>query len=291
MKKISFIFIVLINLVACNRNEVIILDELPKNEEVQEERVIVYEYTPAPGQFINENYSAKTPAEAVAFAQGRLDKKQFLSLGAFGGYVVLGFEKGLKNKAGADFAVIGNAFDGNSEPAVVYVMYDANHNQKPDEIWYELCGSESGKPETMQNYAVTYFRPEGEKMNVKWTDSEGNSGEIDYNNFHKQPSYYPEWISEDSYTLRGTRLQARNRLEVSIWIMPGYEWGYADNFSHTDYIAEKKANAFEIENAIDETLKKVELDSIHFIKIQTAVNAKSGNVGEMSSEVFGIYAL
>jgi hypothetical protein len=86
-------------------------------------------------------------------------------------------------------------------------MRDENGNSLPDDTWYELAGSETGKPETIQNYAVTYYRPSEPKQPVKWTDSQGNSGEIDYLiQFHRQDYYYPLWIEGDSYTLTGTRL-------------------------------------------------------------------------------------
>lgn len=38
-------------------------------------------------------------------------------------------------------------------------MQDVNGDGLPNDEWYELKGSEYGKPETIQDYAVTYFRP------------------------------------------------------------------------------------------------------------------------------------
>ena len=40
---------------------------------------------------------------------------------------------------------------------------------------YELV-SEAGKEETIQNFEVTYYRPEGKKMDVQWISSVQGSG-------------------------------------------------------------------------------------------------------------------
>ena len=75
-----------------------------------------------------------------------------------------------------------------------------------------------------------------------------------------------------------------------MWIQPGYDWGYADNFSSKDCLEEdKKVNLFDISNAIDTEGDSVELKYIDFVKIQTACNTKSGWLGEMSTEVCGVY--
>ncbi len=259
----------------------------------------VYEYTPAPGQFINElktggfDATHTTPQAAIAYAEGRLNDANWLSLGGFGGYVVVGFDHSIDNSGDYDLGVIGNAFDGSSEPGIVWVMQDENGNGLPDDTWYELAGSEIGKPETILNYAVTYYRPTGPQMPVQWSDNLGNSGEIDYlKQFHTQDYYYPLWIEEDSYTLTGTRLEARNYDKSgngSYWVQPHYDWGYADNFSPSDFNSSDKANLFKISNAIDFEGKPTHLNYIDFVKIQCAVNAKSGWLGELSTEVCGFY--
>ena len=201
----------------------------------------VFEYTPAPGQFIGETKTGgfsgneKTAADAVAYAEMRLTKKSYVSLGGFGGYIVVGFDHSIDNVEGYDLAIQGNAFDGSPEPGIVWVMRDENSNGLPDDTWYELAGSETGKTETIQNYSVTYYRPTAPKKPVQWTDSEGNSGQIDYlAAYHQQEYYYPAWIEADSYTLTGTLLKARNYDKLgngTMWVQPAYDWGYADNYS------------------------------------------------------------
>jgi hypothetical protein len=172
-------------------------------------------------------------------------------------------------------------------------MQDENGNGYPDDTWYELAGSETGKFETYRDYAVTYYRPSGIGMPVQWTDNYGNNGEIDYlAQYHDQDYYYPLWIGKDSYTLKGTRLEARNYDQSgngTYWVQPHYDWGYVDNFSPTDFNSSDKANLFKISNAIDFEGNPVNLSHIDFVKVQCALNAKSGWLGELSTEVCGFY--
>ena len=271
----------------------------PKNGASQADWNKVIEYTPAPGQFINElktggfDASHVTPEAAVSYAESRLMEGSWVSLGGFGGYVIVGFDHSIDNSRTYDFGIISNAFDGSSEPGVVWVMQDENGNGYPDDTWYELAGSETGKFETYRDYAVTYYRPSAPKMPVQWTDNYGNNGEIDYlQQFHNQDYYYPLWIGTDSYTLTGTRLEARNYDQSgngSYWIQPHYDWGYADNFSPSDFNSENKANLFRISNVIDFEGNHVNLSHIDFVKVQCAVNSKSGWLGELSTEVCGFY--
>lgn len=259
----------------------------------------VFEYTPAPGQFINElgtggfDATHNTAEAAASYAESRFSNAEWVSLGGFGGYIVVGFDHSIDNSRTHDLAVVGNAFDGSSEPGIVWIMQDENGNGQPDDTWYELAGSELGAYGTIQNYEVTYYRPTGPRMPVQWTDNIGNSGEIDYlGQFHNQDYYYPLWIEEDSYTLKGTRLRARNYDQSgngSYWIQPHYDWGYADNFSPSDFNTDDKANLFNISNAIDFEGEPINLKYIDFVKVQCAVNSKSGWLGELSTEVCGLY--
>jgi hypothetical protein len=295
---------------ACNTDDVI-TEELEDHYRAKTEASVavqtkVFEYTPAPGQFINETKTGgfdgtqTTPEAAIEYATQRMENELFVSLGGFGGYIVVGFDHSIDNTCGYDFGVKGNSFSGSSEPGIVWVMQDKNGNGQPDETWYELAGSETGKPETIQNYSVTYYRPTEPQQPVKWTDNQGNSGEIDYlKAYHRQDYYYPLWIKEDSYTLTGTCLKARNydaSGKGTYWVNEEYDWGYADNFSPTDRLtndsnanADTNANHFKISDAIDAQGNPVNLKYIDFIKVQVAVNTKSGWLGEVSTEVFGFF--
>lgn len=265
----------------------------------------VYEYTPAPGQFVGEmktggfDGTETTQEAAIAYAEGRLKEKIWVSLGAFGGYIVVGFDHSVPKRATAegeyDFTIQGNAFDGSSEPGIIWVMQDINQNGEPDDEWYELRGSDTGKEGTIQNYAVTYYRPAGKQMDVQWTDSEGKSGCVDYLiTYHQQDYYYPAWVEEDTYTLYGTRLAPNNVQDptTGYWANRTYDWGYADNFSPTDNLGgdavdgSGQTNGFRISNAMYRDGTPADLQYVDFIKVQTGVQVKSGWLGEISTEVF-----
>lgn len=257
------------------------------------DKFMVYDYTPAPGQFIGElktggfDGTETTHEDAIAYAESRLTDEKFVSLGAFGGYIVVGFDRIVENSEGYDFSIGGNSFDGSSEPGVVWVMQDENGDGEPNDTWYELSGSETGKAETIQNYTVTYYRPEASKMDVQWSDNMGGSGVVEYlEDFHNQNSYYPAWIEADSYTLSGTLLKSRSYDSSgngSKWVNPAFDWGYADNASTVDNL--NRENLFEISNAIDEQGNAIALEYIDFIKVQSAIQQQCGWIGEVSTEV------
>ena len=259
----------------------------------------VYEYTPAPGQFINEKKTGgfddtqTTQETACAYAENRLNTSNWVSLGGFGGYIVVGFDHSIDNTGDYDFGVLGNSFSGSSEPGIVWVMQDENGDGLPNDNWYELRGSETGKDSTIQNYAVTYYRPSAPQMPVQWTDNQGNSGEIDYLiAYHQQDYYYPLWIEEDTYTLRGTCLAPRTydrSGKGTYWVNGEFDWGYVDNFSPTDRLTNDMNNYFKISDAMDAQGNPVDLKYIDFVKVQTGVNVKAGWLGENSTEVVGFF--
>lgn len=242
----------------------------------------VYEYVPAPGQFINENMPDMSPTDAIRWAEVRMDKREFVSLGGFGGYIIVGFRHSI-----GDFKIKGNAFSNaggaSNEPGIVYVMQDINGNGLPDDEWYELRASETDAETTIQDYAVTYYRPQSPNSPVKWVDNYGREGEIAYMSaFHKQDSYYPSWINDDSYTLRGTKVQVRTeRNEAGQWFAYPLESGYADNIGSNN-------ETFYISAAMFADQSPADLKYIDFIKIQTGATGQCGILGEISTEVVSI---
>lgn len=234
------------------------------------------EYLPAPGQFIN-----KSPGN-IESAQGLIGGTGLVSLGAWGGSISFAFDHTVLNKEGAnDLVIYGNPQENLSEPGIVYVMQDDNANGLPDDTWYEIKGSAHELEGSSRDYAITYFRPETISEDIAWEDNTGNTGVVTRNNFHRQ-AYYPEWITEDSYSISGTLLSDRN-IDVSnpgfITSMP-FEYGYADNTVGGDEI--------DLADAIDEDGNPVELSGIDFVKIQTGIQANMGWLGELSTEVSGI---
>ena len=142
MKRYWYLMAIAATLLAsCNKDE----------EETEIQGFKVLEYRPAPGQFINEGFDCQTMEEANAYAEERFNKKLYVSLGSFGGYITIKMPKEIKNRKGYDFGIIGNPFSGSSEPGIVWVSEDANGNGKADDVWYELKGSD--EPE--RDYSVT----------------------------------------------------------------------------------------------------------------------------------------
>ena len=107
----------------CNKNEVI---ELPAPANAAFDRIC--EFRPAPGQFVNEYYDAATMEEACDYAQKRLRSGYYVSLGSWGGCLVAAFDHPVVNDGGYNLRILGNSFDGSSEPGVVWVMRDENGN-------------------------------------------------------------------------------------------------------------------------------------------------------------------
>ncbi len=257
-------------------------DAKPKELEYE-----VVEFLPAPGQFVNEGYEATTMEEACAYAEERMKNHYYVSLGGFGGYVVVKFKTPIRNSEGDyDFGIYSNAFSGSSEPGVVWVAQDSNGNGLADDEWYELRGSESGKATTIQNYAVTYARVDDDTV-ITWRDNKGGGGVIMRNSMHQQ-DYFPAWVTEERYTLSGTLLPDNSEWnEINQeWVLHAFEWGYVDNFSATD-LATDRANRFRIIDACDTTGEAVVLTHIDFVKVQSATNVIHTAIGEVSTEVCG----
>ena len=258
----------------------------------------VLEYKPAPGQHTNRLFPtpafSDTPANALLFASNTLvGNKSMLGLGAFGGYVVVGFDHSIANVAGEyDFKALGNAFTNSSEPGIVMVCQDLNKNGTPDadEPWYELAGSEYNNAQTIHNYEITYHRPspDGQKSNIRWTDNQGAEGVVTHISFASQATMYPLWVTENTMTFKGTKLRKNAVQNGSTWTLPAFEWGYVDNQANTAAIDKV---GFKIEWAVDDSGNPVHLDYIDFIKVYTGLVQEAGWLGETSTEFAGIVDL
>jgi hypothetical protein len=236
----------------------------------------LFEYKPGPGQFINTDLgNQKGALTTLKNDQG------LVSLGAWGGYIVVGFDHTVLDAADkTDFIVYGNAFASFSEPGVVWVMQDTNGNGKPDDTWYEIEGSASHMDGYVRNYSVTYTRPACDTCSVPWKDNKGKTGVVQTNMFHLQ-AYYPTDITANSYTLTGTLLPSTNINDddPSYITSKSYDYGYSDNSLGGDKI--------DIATAIDASGKRVKLTGIDFIKIQTGILYNMGWLGEQSTEFGG----
>ncbi len=165
-----------------------------QNEPISPFIAKVYDYLPAPGQFVN-----KLPPYQVGDSRDDMIRKageyligedaSMVTLGGWGGYVTIGFDHTIVNVPGRrDVRVHGNAFaaaanpnpnaplGGSSEPGIIMVAYDENKNGIPDaDEWYEIKGSSNFTAEneawypmavtngnnvrTLRNFEMTYYRP------------------------------------------------------------------------------------------------------------------------------------
>lgn len=272
----------------------------------------VFEYMPAPGQFVNTmpEYVEGDDAEAMRVkAENCLanHKQVLVNLGGWGGYIVFGFDHRITNvKGDYDLKILGNAFyesenmnppfRGSSEPGIVMVSVDANGNGLPDDTWYELAGSDYSSADTKHDYQCTYKRP-ATNGDVSWTDNRGESGAVKKNTFHTQ-EYYPKWIAADKLTFEGTRLKD-NGVQVSgnNYVQYQYDWGYVDNHpNYTVFPTSTNENLihvseFKIDWAVDADGNPVELAGIDFVKVYTAVNQGNGQIGESSTEILDAWDL
>lgn len=271
----------------------------------------VYEYCPAPGQFVNEmpRFEAGDSYESILrkteeSISGTNDV--MITLGGFGGYVTFGFDHTVMNIPGEkDFRIWGNCFyellqpekkGGSAEPGIVMVSLDSNSNGLPDDEWYELAGSEYYAPSTKHGYAITYHRPDPARpivadednslddiYYIKWDDNAGNAGYMPKNIFHNQ-DYFPKWVTNDAISFSGSLLPP-NAEDLSgygaYYVLYSYPWGYVDN--HPNEYAD--LNSFDISWAVDSEGNRVDLPGVDFIRVYTGVNQYCGWLGETSTEL------
>lgn len=305
----------------------------------------VYEYRPAPGQFINTLPLARVgePVDSVlarcrASICGRIDTttqifqgqvitridtvwaESLISLGGYGGYVIVGFDHPVVNMHTWDFDIQGNAFysdmmvsGGSCEPGIVMVGVDADGDGVPSDgdKWYELAGSEYSHPKTQHDYTITYYRPDENKPKtpsatdhslidttyIRWTSNDVNpdstSGYMSRNSFHMQP-YWPLWLQgEETLTFSGTKMRC-NAVDIGgndgnpYFVQFCFPWGYVDNLPNhpsRQPSVDGYNPGFKIDWAVDEQGRHVNLTHIDFIKVYNAVNQYCGWIGETSTEV------
>ena len=307
----------------------------------------VYEYRPAPGQFINTLPVCRVgePVDSVLARCrmsicGRIDtvtqmihgqlvttvdtvweKNGMISLGGYGGYVIVGFDHPVVNMHTWDFDIWGNAIisnvdgrGGSSEPGIVMVGVDMDGDGEPSDAdkWYELAGSEYDHPKTQHDFTITYYRPDENKQRtpsrvnpylndttyIRWTSNDVNpdstSGYLSRNTYHNQP-YWPLWMQgEDEMTFSGAKLRC-NAVDLggndgtSYFVQYFFDWGYVDNLPNysKDAPDELHSQGFKIDWAVDDDGNHVDLTHIDFIKVYNAVSQYCGWLGETSTEVTG----
>lgn len=276
----------------------------------------VYDYLPAPGQFVNV-FPAYKPGYTQDSINAQLETSLCgklggsVSLGGYGGYIVFGFDHPVINKHTYDVKIHGNAIQsqsvidmagGSCEPGIIMVGVDMDDNGVPSDgdRWYEIKGAEYDR--SQHGYEITYYKPDENKPRVPheswrfitdaeyvyWTSNDqvadSTSGYVWRNSFHNQP-YWPLWIEDTVLTFRGTKLP-NTAIDMSNgngnnWFQPFLGVGYVDN------VPNDMEPGFKIDWAIDEAGNPVELDHIDFIKVYTGQMYYCGWLGETSCEVCG----
>ena len=269
----------------------------------------VFDFLPAPGQFVNTAW-----ADTAAATKLIGNTSGGVSLGGYGGYVVVGFDQPIvdrdQNAYGVDFTIVGNSFGaagGGSwtEPAAVQVSYDANKNGLPDDEWYELAGSNYYLESTEKNLTMTYYNPKyNSRKTIPYSTNKGFSGAMRTNGYHNQ-SYYPDPytfdISQDSISYTGNKINflADKSNPGYVRIMRTPIFGYADNnpanrtptTPANPYYADengKAADGFDLKWAVDKNGNKVDIDTAHFVKIYNPSQEDAGWLGEISPELFKV---
>jgi len=283
----------------------------------------VYDFRPAPGQFINDLPPAvvgDSYENVLRRANSYLakDKGDLVSLGGFGGYVVFGFDHTIVNVKGKrDFRVLGNAFwadanpnpeaptrGGSSEAGVIMVAYDKNKNGVPDDDeWFEIKGAAHDMAETILNYELTYHWPDPNKVPVpgggtgtvlftdveyiKWEDNQSKTDYMWQNNaYNHSIDYWPRWLNnEKTMTFKGTRLP-NNAVDESGTGTYYVQYAYAYGYADNAPNNDDES-AIDIDWTIDKNGNKVQLPGVDFIKVYNGLNQQCGWLGETSTEVMG----
>ncbi len=278
----------------------------------------VYDYLPAPGQFVNV-FPAYQPGYTQADINAQLETSlcgkangTAVSLGSYGGYIVFGFDHPVINKHGYDVKIYGNAIQsetvpgtpgGSCEPGIIMVGVDEDGDGVPSEgdKWYEIKGLNYDN--CQHGFEVTYYKPDENKPRVPhaswrfitdveyvyWTSNDqvadSTSGYVWRNSFHNSNPYWPLWIEDTVLTFRGSKLP-NSSIDMSggngnNWFQPFFGEGYVDNLPNA------QEPGFKIDWAIDEDGNPVELDHIDFIKVYCGQFDYCGWLGEVSTEVCG----
>ena len=273
----------------------------------------VYDYLPAPGQFVN-TMPAYNPGYTWDSIHVQLENTLCgklggtVSLGSYGGYIVFGFDHPVINKHDYDVKIYGNAMQsasvtdqagGSCEPGIIMVGVDMDGDGVPSagDRWYEIKGADYDR--SLHGFEVPYYKPDENKVKVphaSWrfiddmeyvywdsNDPDEPNGYVWHNTFHSQP-YWPLWLEDTVLTFRGTKLPNTSipmNTTGTNWFQPFLGEGYVDNLPNA------QEPGFKIDWAIDEDGNPVTLDHIDFIKVYCAQLDYCGWLGEVSTEVCG----
>lgn len=267
----------------------------------------VYDYRPAPGTDVNLKphiMSSELSQEDVNGVCARaLSAGKSVTLGGFGGYIVVGFDHMVVNVPGrSDFAVYSPAK--RAAPGVIQVAYDANSNGVPDDPWYTIQDGEGSL--VGESLSVTYYyspKPVGPQVSapkdgfpnpryIRAVTGVGQEFYIPCKDESPSNEYWPIWLtdSDKELTYQGRVLSDLVTWEVKsdgtpfnvtqdvVW--PGF---FADNRQ-----SEESDFEFDISDAVTDAGEPALLDGINFIRIYTGVNQQIPFYGGLSTEIVKI---
>ncbi len=278
----------------------------------------VLDFSPAPGQWVNDDFfNDPTAALGAPFPGGLPEPNELtvVSLGGFGGSITLAFDHtvldDLLNPFGMDAIVFGNAFllDGDpdahwAECATIEIALDVNGNGLADDRWYLIPGSHIPDPsvqlltvvwddhvvDDMYPPELASWIPPG--FSGQWTTS---AFELPAELFGfavvRNPSTLADvegifGYAEYSPTVRLGDLDADNSVDDPT-ILPEAFYTVPDDPRTTGVSPNSGGgDAFDIAWAIDpDTLLPVALAGFDFIRLTAAVDSVLGGIGEKSPEI------
>ena len=217
-----------------------------------------------------------------------------ISIGGFGGYITYAFDEPIENDPnnpyGIDLVIYGNGGGGAgfSEPGNVLVSPDGVN-------WYALAGSDYFDDNTVWNYQLTYSA--GDDNKIHWEDQFGNSGVMTLGQHPPKNENYPmaSFDSSQPITVTGALLKSDAKDDYGTNAAAFPDWGYvdvhgaanADGKAGNPYtgVDPKTGDVFDLSWAVDADGNPVQLDSVKYVKIQTASHVDGGAIGEKSTEV------
>lgn len=248
--------------------------------------VICYTGTVPAGKVFGEDPSKPYPY-LRHFAPGQFTESGSgygWSLGAAGGYELWRVDHQ------PSYTIEGNPFRTWSEPGVVWVQEDRNGNNIPDEMWYELKGGDDGqaayKDQIRRRYGITYFRSSDSGQTneygqlvrrVFWVDAKGRTGMF-------SGGWPGGWgVTGDWATYTCTLLRDSGDICNDRYPNLDDSLGYVDALN-----LEADPNnriKFFVSDAIRADGSVLTLNSVRFIKVQTAILYYGGIFGEVSTEI------
>ncbi len=288
--------------------------------------VRVIDYSPAPGQFVN-NPAFNDPTRALGPPVGggtiNPDNSKLVTLGGFGGSITLAFDHTILDDAhhpfGMDAIVFGNATWVGGDPnrrfaecAVIEISRDANGNGIPDDPWYVIPGSHLGNPSSR------FFTQ-------TWDDATNDPTFPPSNPLWLPPGRHGTWttsgylLPDDPFAL-GPVLANPNGPGATVEGVFGYADcspvlilgdTVGDNTVHDGTLTPGRfytvpddplavgvtpgsggGDAFDIASAVDPvTGQPAHLAGFDFIRITTAVDHVDPIFGEVSAEIGGVGAV